>query len=75
MSTKATCDRCFELYPSTDMMTKKVMFKDPGRNGKVHRSRVVAWLCRSCLDRDPDWLREPRRGVNRNSFDTKVADK
>jgi hypothetical protein len=43
-------------------MAKRAVFKEIGRDGKLHKTRTIEWLCTipfddgpSCLMLDPDW--------------------
>lgn len=47
---------------SRDMLTvKKIRFDSMGQGSRNIRSRVKAWLCHSCVQRDPDWKLPPNR--------------
>lgn len=41
------------------LVVKKINFAAMGAGGKVVRSRTKAWLCDTCLPKDPDWNAEP----------------
>lgn len=42
-----------------DLLTvKKVLFVEMGAGGRSIKSRVIDWLCPSCVAADSDWNRE-----------------
>lgn len=60
------CSACGRNVGRDNLRAKQVAFREMGRNGKVIKSRTIAWLCvvpltvdgKSCLDKDPDYNRE-----------------
>ncbi|AUE22224.1 hypothetical protein SEA_ADGERS_73 [Gordonia phage Adgers] len=49
------CTRCGKDLPRDQLSSKKVLFAGIGNATTVFRSRVVDWLCDSCLGKDPDY--------------------
>lgn len=56
------CSSCGREQEREALTVKKAMFKMFGRNGRVLRSRVVAWLCSDCREKDIDWTRDDSKG-------------
>lgn len=56
------CTACGKRKKREQLTVKKVLFQHFGRNGQVLRSRVSAWLCEECKNKDIDWNREPSKG-------------
>lgn len=53
------CTKCGTEVEHRDRLTvKKVSFHGMGARARTFRSRVIAWLCPTCLKNDPDWKRE-----------------
>lgn len=54
------CTRCGAAVDDRDKLTvKKVEFRAMGSGGRTFKSRVLGWLCPTCLKGDGDWNREP----------------
>lgn len=54
-----SCTRCGNEVVERDKLTvKKVSFHGMGARARTYKSRVIAWLCPTCLRNDPDWKRE-----------------
>lgn len=53
------CTNCGMDKSKQDLTVKKVLFTDMGEGARTLRSRVVSWLCKSCLEEDFDFNREP----------------
>lgn len=75
------CSECGREVGKDNLRAKRVQFKDISANGRIHKSRMVAWLCTvpqpdgrlSCLDRDPDWQR-PLYATAPGMADTSIAE-
>lgn len=52
------CSNCDNKTSPELLAIKRVQFLDRTNNKKILKSRVVAWLCESCLNKDEDWNRE-----------------
>lgn len=52
-----TCSNCGRVANREQLTVKKVQFSEMGQGAATLRSRVVAWLCNSCLESDMDWNR------------------
>lgn len=63
--TDYVCSRCHTETDRELLTVKKVSFVEMGVGGRTLQSRVVAWLCPSCVKEDPDWNREPFTGPGR----------
>jgi hypothetical protein len=48
------CTACTRVVPRSDLLAKRVAFTTIKPVHTV-RSRVVAWLCSACRDKDPAW--------------------
>jgi len=58
------CTRCHQSTPREELSVKRVQFVEMGEGAQTLRSKVVAWLCSSCVTVDVDWIRprfEPPR--------------
>jgi hypothetical protein len=62
-----TCTRCGQPSTREGLTVKKVAFLEMGTGARTHRSRVLDWLCSTCLRQDPDWNREPFQQPDRRS--------
>lgn len=49
------CSACKGPTPREHLLVKKVIFQELGVKPKMARSRTAAWLCPSCLQKDPHW--------------------
>lgn len=56
-----------------NLRVKRVQFLKIGRNGRIIRSRNVAFLCLSCMEADPDYLR-PALTASPGMQDTRIAE-
>lgn len=52
------CTRCKTPCDRDVLTVKKALFVDMGEGASTKRSRVVDWLCQTCLKLDPDYNRE-----------------
>ena len=52
------CSNCGKDENRNRLTVKKATFTEMGEGARVVRSRVVAWLCPSCVVDDPDYNRE-----------------
>lgn len=52
------CMTCKLPKERDDLVVKRVVFSNIGRNGKQLRARSVGFICSSCLATDVDWNRE-----------------
>lgn len=55
-----------------NLRAKRVQFLKLGRNGRVIHSRVIAFLCLSCIEKDPDYQR-PRLAASPGMADTRLS--
>jgi hypothetical protein len=53
------CSGCGDITSPERLTIKRANFSSRTASSKIKRSRVVAWLCDECLDKDPDWNRRP----------------
>ena len=51
------CSGCGKLCSPELLTIKRATFSARTASSKIIRSRVMAWLCESCLAIDPDWNR------------------
>lgn len=51
------CSRCEQQQERDDLVVMRVQFMTMGKPPKTLRSRVVGWLCKSCVEADPAWNR------------------
>lgn len=58
------CTECGSDSTREQLTVKKVSFLEMGLNGRTLKSRVVGWLCPSCVNKDADFNREPWRAPN-----------
>lgn len=72
MSISHECSNCKRITQRDLLMSKKVMFQELGVKPKIFRSRVIAWLCPTCVAADEDWQRPAYESPGRTSED-KVA--
>lgn len=49
------CTSCGSMESREDLLAKRAQYQTLGREPKTLRSRVVAWLCPSCIAKDPDY--------------------
>jgi hypothetical protein len=54
------CTECNNICSKLLLTAKRVQFVEVVNQKKVLKSRVTAWLCEECRDKDPDWLLEPK---------------
>jgi hypothetical protein len=52
------CTRCKNPTKREELTVKKALFTEMGEGARSLRSRVVDWLCDSCLKQDTDFNRE-----------------
>jgi hypothetical protein len=52
------CSACDAELPRSELIVKRVQFRGMGKEGRIARSRVVAWLCLPCVLRDHQWSQE-----------------
>lgn len=52
------CSRCGSHSQRELLTVKRVQFVEMGEGATTKRSRVLEWLCPSCLAQDPDFLRD-----------------
>lgn len=61
------CSACDTVRPRDSLVAVRKQWLTLGLNGKVLRTRVVAWLCTvgdpSCLDKDPGFSQESYVGA------------
>lgn len=57
------CSECGEKTPVNELLAKRVIFRQMGDFGRTVKGRVVAWLCPSCLEKDPVWRDESRSSI------------
>jgi len=56
------CSSCKREQERGQLTVKRAIFQDFGRSGRVIRSRVAAWLCPDCREKDVDWKRDTSKG-------------
>lgn len=56
--TEDRCSKCGNKTSPELLMVKRVQFLARVNLRKVLKTRVVAWLCEPCLDKDEDYNRE-----------------
>lgn len=59
MNKKYTCMVCEQETDRKVLTVKRITFLEMGAGANIIRSRVLGWLCPTCLVRDDDWKREP----------------
>lgn len=65
------CTGCGNMPGSTrdearnNLFAKRVEFREYGFRGRLLRSRVIAWLCKACLEADEDYKRSERELADR----------
>lgn len=52
------CTQCGRPTERKLLMVKKAVFLEMGEGARTFRSRVVGWLCPTCVASDIDWNRE-----------------
>jgi hypothetical protein len=52
------CSGCGNITSPELLTIKRATFSPRLKSTKTVRSRVVAWLCEGCLDKDEDYNRE-----------------
>lgn len=52
------CTRCKTATKREELTVKRAVFLTMGEKPKTLRSRVVEWLCKTCLVSDPAWQAE-----------------
>lgn len=57
---KYECSVCHKLWETpddarTNLVVKKIEFRQYGFKGKLIRSRTLKWLCRRCMMRDVEY--------------------
>lgn len=50
---------CQQPKARDELSVKKAVFQKLGPGGRIIRSRSVGWICDTCRELDPDYLREP----------------
>lgn len=53
-----TCTRCSASCDKEMLLAKQVRFQEIGRGAITFKSRVVDWLCPTCVANDEDWKRD-----------------
>lgn len=56
---KYICSACEVDVGRDSLLAKRVQFTTFGRGARPVRSRIVAWICMDCAEKDPDWTSEP----------------
>lgn len=51
------CSRCGQEKARDELVVYRVQFMTMGKPNKTLRSRVLGWLCQSCVEKDPAWNR------------------
>ena len=49
------CTVCMNLTSPELLTVKRTSFSPRSEPSKVIRSRTTAWLCQSCIKKDPEW--------------------
>lgn len=65
------CSVCGREKKREELTVKKVNFQTMGQGARIIRSRVLGWLCKSCLSNDPVWNQQDLKGAR---FDLKRDD-
>lgn len=52
------CSVCGQEKAKDELLAKRMLWQTIGAAPKTIRMRTVAWVCRDCLDLDPDFTRE-----------------
>ena len=55
MNQEYDCTSCGRTTARDDLMVKRAQFMTMGSGASNVRTRVVAWLCPPCLEKDPQW--------------------
>ena len=53
--TEDRCTGCDQITSPELMVIKQVNFLERTKRGKIIKSRVVAWLCEDCTEKDADF--------------------
>lgn len=56
-----SCNGCGQPTKRDMLTVKKALFTTMGEGSSTSKSRVVAWLCPTCVKADPDWKLPPNR--------------
>lgn len=56
------CDVCGNDVGKGNVYSKQVRFQTVGTTYKTLRTRIVAWLCRPCMEADPAWTQDALGG-------------
>jgi hypothetical protein len=51
------CTKCGTPTERSKLMVKKAVFLEMGEGARTFKSRVINWLCPSCVAKDDDWNR------------------
>jgi len=60
MSSDYRCSECGRRFKRDKLTAKLAVFRTLGNQSKQLRSRTTKWLCPSCRNNDPDWMRAER---------------
>jgi hypothetical protein len=52
------CTKCKRDCKRAELTVKKAVFLEMGEGARTVRSRVMEWLCESCLEVDPEYNKE-----------------
>lgn len=52
------CATCGKRKTRDTLFARRVQWLTMGNRSKVVRGRVTYWVCRSCMEKDPDYQRE-----------------
>ena len=53
------CTECAKQATRETLFSKRVSWATIGSNPKVVRVRTIAWVCKTCMEADPNYQREP----------------
>lgn len=67
------CTKCSKPTDRDLLTVKKVNYHEMGAGGRTIRSRVVGWLCPSCVAGDDEWNMPKFRQPERLPFDQPVG--
>jgi hypothetical protein len=59
------CSKCGVRVERHHLTVKRVGFRGMGEHGATKKSRVVGWLCDTCLTDDPEWNAPPGKNYER----------
>ena len=67
------CDDCSADVGPGNLVTKRAMFATIGKPSRSIRTRTVKYICRPCMEADPDYQRQALVGVTLHEGSTDGA--